>query len=354
MKILVNALSGNGDALMFSPSLKLLKQKLPDARIDMLVMFKSVKELYLNSPYLDNVYFINFLNQSKLKSLKEVRIIKKNDYDYSLNIYPSNRLEYNLVNSFLGAKTKISHHYIHTDLFRGEFLNDILVNEIKDRHNVLQNADLVKCITELTDEDVQGMEIYIGDSHADKAKSWIDQINPDKKLLAGMHPGSALLKNHVHKRWDKNKFAEVGNYLIKNHNAAILLFGNEFELNEEIKNKLDGNAHLASTPDFMDSAARMKHCGLFITNDTAFLHCAAALKIPTVAIFGYTNYKELYPWKTPHAIVRKNLDCSPCFYNSPKPAACKYITPDDFKCMKNIEPNEVISAVESLKNYFSL
>ena len=109
---------------------------------------------------------------------------------------------------------------------------------------------------------------------------------------------------------------------MKDHNAKILLFGNEFDLNNEINSMMNNEAVIASTQNYMDSIARMRHCKLFISNDTAFMHSAAALQIPTVGIFAYTNYKELYPWKTKNVVVRKDLPCSPCFYNSPKPATC--------------------------------
>ena len=64
MKILINALSGIGDAVMFSPALSVLKKHLPDARIEMMVMFKAVREIYEKNPAIDKVHFIDFLNQS--------------------------------------------------------------------------------------------------------------------------------------------------------------------------------------------------------------------------------------------------------------------------------------------------
>jgi len=48
MKILIIALSGIGDALMFTPALRLLRSQLPDAQIDMLVMIKGAKDIYKN------------------------------------------------------------------------------------------------------------------------------------------------------------------------------------------------------------------------------------------------------------------------------------------------------------------
>lgn len=351
MKILINALSGNGDALMFSPALRILKERFPGSEIDMLVMYASVKEMYENNPFLNKIYYINFLKQSKFRSLSEVRSIAKNEYDYSVNVYPANRAEYNILNALLSAKVKIAHHYNHTNFFRFEFLNDVPVNEIKDRHNVLQNLDLIKNMKdagEIKDEDAGKMEIYISEMLSEKAGEFIREINPGNKLLVGLHPGSSVLKNHIHKRWDKKKYADAANLLMKDHNAKILLFGNEFELNNEINSMMDNKAVIASTDNFMDSIARMKHCGLFISNDTAFMHSAAALDIPVIGIFGYTNAKELYPWKTKNIVVRKDLACSPCFYNSPKPASCIFDGAEKFKCMKSIEIDEVMKAAVEL------
>ncbi|MBS1518053.1 MAG: glycosyltransferase family 9 protein [Bacteroidetes bacterium] len=348
MKILINALSGNGDALMFSPSLKILKEKLPDSRIDMLVMFRSVREMYKENPFLNEIHFIDFLKQSKLRSLSQVRQLSKNEYDISVNVYPANRLEYNVLNAFLGAKKKLAHHYLHTDIFRAEFFNDVLIDEVKDRHNVLQNLDLIKKIVNTEDKEAGPMEIYISADHQQNAENWIRENNFENKRLVGFHPGSSLLKNHIHKRWDKEKFVHLAGELITKYDAEILLFGNEFDLNNEIKKGIGNRSHIASGPDYMDSVARMKYCSLFVSNDTAFLHTSAALKLPVIGIFGYTNYKELFPWKTEYRIIRKELDCSPCFYNSPKPAQCKWSGDDEFKCMKNISLEEVFKAAGEL------
>jgi len=61
MKILILALSGIGDALIFTPALKLLRKALPDAQIDALTMIKGAQDIYSRNPHINKVYFFEFL-----------------------------------------------------------------------------------------------------------------------------------------------------------------------------------------------------------------------------------------------------------------------------------------------------
>src|SRR6478735_3176152 len=126
MRILINALSGIGDAIMFSPALTLLKKHHPDSQIDMMVMYRQVEEIYRENPAVNKIYFIDFLNQPKTKSLKQVLALKKNKYDASVNVYPSNRREYNLIQFLIGAAKKIAVRYNHFSRSNWDFLNNTL------------------------------------------------------------------------------------------------------------------------------------------------------------------------------------------------------------------------------------
>ncbi len=103
------------------------------------------------------------------------------------------------------------------------------------------------------------------------------------------------------------------------------------DINEMIMTLGGNNVIIPKTANLMQSLALMKQCGLFVSNDSALMHLAAGLAIPQVAIFAYTNYNELYPWHNRHIIVRTELDCSPCFFNSPKPVNCILTGKDEFK-----------------------
>jgi heptosyltransferase-2 len=349
MRILINALSGIGDAVMFSPALAVLKQHMHGSKIDMLVMFRQVGEIYKLNKNVNKIHFIDFLHQSKFKSLREIYKIRRNNYDISINVYPSNRKEYNLLNRMLGAKTRIASSYDNFSRANWDFLNTKLNHEIKDRHNVLENFDLIKLTApEAIEEELNSLEINVPLEDEIHATEYVIDNNLTDKFLIGFHAGSALFKKHINKRWAADKFAELAYILANKYNAHVFLFGNEIDVNEYIYKKSIGITSIPKSDGMMQSIAIMEKCKLFVSNDTALMHIAAGLKIPTVAIFGYTNYKELYPWQNEHIIVRKELECSPCFFNSPKPVQCIYTGEEEFKCIKTIEVNEVFEACEKL------
>ena len=82
---------------MFTPSLQLLKEAYPDSEIHALVMFKPVKEFYDRNPNISNVFYFDFLSEGFIKSLKFIFSLR-GKYDVSINVYPSNRKEYNVIN----------------------------------------------------------------------------------------------------------------------------------------------------------------------------------------------------------------------------------------------------------------
>jgi heptosyltransferase II len=83
----------------------------------------------------------------------------------------------------------------------------------------------------------------------------------------------------------------------------------------------------------------LQSCHLVATNDTGTMHLAAALGVPTVAIFGSTEPDFTAPIGTIHRVIRHKVDCSPCFLRE---------CPIDYRCMLRIEPEEVVREMEVL------
>jgi len=349
MKILIIALSGIGDALMFTPALKLLKKNLPEAQIDALVMIKGAENIYSSNPNLNQVYYFDFLKEGKLKSLKFVGSLRKK-YDASINVYPSNRKEYNIINYLIGAEQRVGVRYLRRNKQNYGFLNNITMLEDDSLHNVQTNIKLCEVLAGKKFNEEPPLEFYLTGEEENLSNQFCAKHSiKDDELVIGFHPGCAIHKNHIKRRWEPEKFAELGKKLIKEKNAKILLFGgpDEKELKENIFSQINSSdAIIVDSGSLRESAALMKRCNLFVTNDSSQMHIAAAMQLKVVAIIGPTNQNYIYPWKTEHSIVSLNLDCAPCFFYSPKPLICSR---DDikFKCIKELTVDMVYNSVIS-------
>ena len=347
MKILVIALSGIGDALMFTPALRLLRKCLPETEIDALVMYGGAEEIYSTNQNLNKVIHFNFLEEGTFKSLKFLFQLRKK-YDASINVYPSNRKEYNIISSIIGAKKRAGVVYLRKNKNNLGFLNNVRVLENDDVHNVQANIKLCEALVGKKFTEEPPLEFFIPQNEIDSANKYLNELGvSDNELVIGFHPGCATLKNHIKRRWEPEKFAELGKKLIKDHNARILIFGGpeEKDLKDQISSLINSDkVSVINADSLTKSTTIMKRCKVFVTNDSSQMHIAAALGLKVVAIIGPTNQKYIYPWKTEHQIVSLNLDCSPCFFYSPRPLICTR-TDLQFKCIKELSFDMVYASV---------
>lgn len=350
MKILILALSGIGDALMFTPALRLLRKVRPKAQIHALVMFPGVKDIYSSNPDLDKIIYYNFLQNGALKALKFLMSLRGR-YDLSINVYPSNRKEYNIISFLLGAKKRAAVEYLRANGRNLGWLNNITIKEDDQLHNVNENINLVRKTFNLESVEEPKLQLAITEENRVFAEQFLISKSIIKAgLVIGFHPGCATLKNQIKRRWEPEKFAELGRRLIEKHSATILLFGGpeEEELKANISSLINSEKVIVvKTPDLLKSAAIMKRCNVFVTNDSSLMHVSSALGLRVVAIIGPTNTNYIHPWKTGHKIVSLNLECSPCFFYSPKPLTCLR-TDVKFKCIKELSVDMVYASTINL------
>lgn len=347
--IICMCLSGIGDALTFTPFLAALKAARPDLAIDMLVMFRSAESLFQAHEAIRHTFFVNFLGQSAFRSLRDVLRIRARGYDASVVALPANRWEYNLVQTLLCSRT-VGHRYHHLDIPNLNFIKRHWVWEDESRHVVEQNLDLLQFFGVPRPADPGPLILHLTSSDHDEAHRWLRSHVTASGPLIAFHPGSALFKNHIMKRWPAASFAVLAQRLADERDASILVFGtpDEDELKRTICSRAQRPRHVLSVDgtSLRVSAALIKRCALMISNDSALMHVAAAMQTPVVAIFAYTNYRSLYPWHVPHRIVRRDLPCSPCFYYSPRPAFCHARL--NYTCIRDIPVDDVHRAAISL------
>jgi len=352
LRILILALSGIGDALMFTPAAALLRKAFPEAAIDAVVMFKGAEEIYKRNEHFNNVFYFDFLKESRLSSLKFILRLRRN-YDASINVYPSNRKEYNIISFLLGARQRAAVRYLRRDSRELGYLNNERITEDDSFHNVQENIKLCEKLLKIKFDEEPDLYFPLHDADEKFASDFLNEMNiSENDLMIGFHPGCATFKNHIKRRWEPEKFALLGKKVIKDFNSKLLIFGGpeEEELKQNICRMINSpNAVTVSKGSLIQNAAVMKRCSLFITNDSSLMHIASALKRKVVAIIGPTNTNYIHPWHTEYKVVSLNLDCSPCFIYSPRPLIC-FRDDVKFKCIKEIETDMVYKAAAELLN----
>jgi heptosyltransferase-2 len=159
-------------------------------------------------------------------------------------------------------------------------------------------------------------------------------------FLVGLNPGASFGSS---KCWPPEYFAQIAELCQKSLNAKVILFSGPGE--EDI-----ARAIVAQTrADIIDTQADrvdlellkplVQRCNLFITNDTGPRHYAVAFDVPVVVIMGPTDPRYTNANLERTAVVRKELDCSPCH---------RRVCPRQHECMREIRPAEVFAAAEGL------
>jgi len=80
--------------------------------------------------------------------------------------------------------------------------------------------------------------------------------------------------------------------------------------------------NFAGRVNLKELAFLLKLSRAVVAVDTGPMHIAAAVGTPVVALFGPTSPLRTGPYGKGHVIVRKGLDCSPCFSKDCIDAVC--------------------------------
>lgn len=347
MKIIFFSFGGIGNTLLLTPALRALRGHYPKAHLSALVMFQGSFDLLKNNSAVDELLICKFLEEGPWRSFFFLLRLRKRRFDISILGFPANRWEYNVIGWLVGAKRRLGHRYRHRDRRNLNFLQTDTALEDDRFHDAEENLRLIEMLG-AKGESPPRLEIFLTSDERKFAEGWLETNGLLQKPLIGFHAGSALFKNQAKRRWSPAKFAELAALLISQYRYTVLLFGSkeDEETNRKICDTVLG-LHRVEGTTITQTAALIGRCLLFVTNDSSLMHIAAALSVPTAAIFGPTSPVRVRPLQTHTRIIRKDLSCSPCFYYSPKPLTC-YRKEKDYACLEWIETRGVLEEVLSL------
>ena len=344
--ILLIIIAGIGDFVLATKAIRAIRTGFPNSEIHLLTSTESAP-LAKRDPRLSRVWVfpIRELRKNKRKLLSILVLLwkmRRVRYDLAVNLYPissrSGAIKMGMVFGCLQAKQKVAQGVWPMQGFLSKSLPaDIFEN----KHIADAMCDLVAAVGGRPD--CHGLEIFGVNPEGMRS----DLLpGPDKadgsRLIIGLNPGSDVSA----KRWPSGSFAGVANELGRRFRTTVMLMGGPGEEAAAMKIADKIQAHtvnLAGKLSLVELQDALSICDLFITNDSGPMHIAAALGIPTVALFGPGHPSQFGPYTSPdrYRALQKPAECRPC-------RQCRF---KSSVCLDGITPEEVVNAcVELLKS----
>jgi lipopolysaccharide heptosyltransferase II len=347
--ILVSLLSPIGDTLLATPALAALHRRYPDASITVIVSPSNAGILEGNPDVTDRILVPHpGKGATLLRFSQAMRRLNRIRHKFDIVVSLSAASTFvAFVSGMPGDQYKLKSPPLWW-LIGGHSA------EYRARHTIdqylLTIAPLVKPPTS-DDERVPRLYLTLQDRSAARRLLREHGLAPTKLLIA-MHVGGDGFSGR--KRWAPKRFAEVANALIERFDAHVLLIGGKVDVPLAEKTAAlipHGATVLAGSTPLKVTAALIEEATLFIGNDSAPLHMAAAVGTPAVGIFGPSDWNEFHPvGKTgyQHRVVHSNLACSPCFRFLGNDAPWIPNTCYSRACLKAITPQHVMDAATEL------
>lgn len=164
------------------------------------------------------------------------------------------------------------------------------------------------------------------------------EISNSKKMVLGIHPFSGLSC----KMWEWRKWNSLVDYFYrKNIKIKVFCAANEIDIVRHYLIVKDNMEIVSGT--IRDFKNNLRKVSCLICLDSFSMHMAYMLGIPNVMLNGANDYR-LWQTRLTHTVSTGNATCIrwPCWGGH----GCK-----DYKCIKNIEVNDVIQAVNNFMRY---
>lgn len=303
--ILLNLMLPIGDTLFATPVIRALRQRFPDAHIAALVFPTNAGVLHANEDIDEIILHPTGQTFTWRGYLRFLWALRRRRFTLAIEFRPY--VWWLSVTCGIWRRLALDMPVYRWFIPGGK-------RPWKDRHAVTNYATIV----EMLDLRIDASRLTVRTTDEDRSKVTAflaaNGVAPDERLIV-MHPGGEGFRGM--KRWEAARFAALGDRLARRHGARIVIVGGRDELA-----LAHGVAAAMHEPVIVtngkivlgETAALIERAFLFAGNDSAPLHMAGALEVPTVGIFGptsLTNYRPLGPYVE---VAQAGLVCSPCFH----------------------------------------
>jgi len=336
-RILIVRTDRLGDVVLSTPVINNLRLAFPKAHIAFICR-PYTQDVLEGNPELDEVIIYDKYGKQKSlwASIMFSFYLRKKKFDLVFILHPTNRTH--LITFLAGIPKRIGWD---------RKLSMLLTKRIKHtkqegkKHELEYTLDLLREVN----IPIKSKDTYFPINSATEAK--LELLLKSKGIEKGdkfivIHPSASCIS----KRWPEENFLKLIELLRNRLNVKIIVITSqeEREFGEKLANEL-GVIDLRGSLSISEVGALLRKADLFISNDSGPVHVADSLNIPIISIFG-RNDPGLSPMRWgPRGKLsfcfHKNIGCTKCLaHNCVK----------NFKCLREITPNEVVDKAVKLLN----
>jgi len=317
-RILIRAPNWIGDCVMAMPAVQRLRERFQSSHIAMLAKEK-VLDLWKGNPHLD-----------QLIPYAELDSVRAGNFEMAILFPNSFRVAWEAKQAGISLRVGYSGHWrrwLLTDVITGDSWNKptdshFVHHYLSFSKHLGGSAELAIPKITLSSEELTGVDELLGDVKKD--------------VLCALAPSAEY---GPAKRWLPERFVAAARQISEQRGAKWIIVGgpNDVSICQPVAEGIGSHAiNLVGKTTLRQLCAVLARSRVLLTNDSGAMHVGYAVGTRVVAIFGSTEHAATGPVGAGHVVVRNKVDCSPCFLRE---------CPIDFRCMKRIEVDEVVSRV---------
>lgn len=316
-RALVIKLRHHGDVLLTTPVFSTLKRAAPECEIDALV-YADTRPMLEGHPAISRIHCIDraWKNLGPLgQASAEWRLLstlKSRGYDFVIHLTEHRRGAWlvRLLNPRWSVAPRVGSR---GRSWRSAFTHLYPKPLAGGRHTVERNLDGLRRVgLQPTDADKQ-LVLVPGTEAAARVDALMSQRGLTVGRFVHLHPASRWL----FKCWPAAKVAQLADALSA-RGLPIVLTAAPDEAEKALIAAILAEARtplidLSGQLSLKELAALTAKAKLFVGVDSAPMHIAAAMRTPTVALFGPSGDIEWGPWRVAHRVVASDAHpCRPC------------------------------------------
>ncbi len=320
-----------GESVLTLPMIHSIKEKYPQAKITVIARKRNYA-VYCGLDFIDEI--ILFEPENLWQAIK---LFKK--FDLAIDCEPYLNISA-IIGRFIAKKQIGFAHGARAKLYN----QSIDYND--QQHVVKTYLDLAKLLG--IDKKYDAL-IKLKYSTEDQNKiETLLKLNKISKKDALIGVCASVAESGKNRMWPNENYAKLIDHIIKKYNAKVLLIGAKNDLEHDKIKKLceqqEKVINLSGKTNLKELFALVKHCKLFISNDTGPMHVAAAQGVKTIGIFGPNLPTRFAPYGAKNKSLYVKQYCSPCI-NVHKGAFPPCYNEIKGKCIKDITPKMAIDEV---------